>query len=199
MNQIKIILFTLLSSTIANAQEALKSEVLPYKEIGEYPETFNNENMLARMIDGLGFRFYWATEGLRAEDLSYKPTPDARSSEETIDHILGLTRMITNCVNIKPNGNNSPNPTTFDEKRKLILESLYASSQRLKSGTVKVEDLKIIFNANNPGSHLPVWNLINGPIADAIWHTGQVVSLRRASDNPFNSKVNLMTGKLRGS
>ena len=43
----------------------------------------------------------------------------------------------------------------------------------------------------------PFWNIINGPISDALWHCGQVVMLRRASGNPFNSKVNVFSGKLR--
>ena len=42
-----------------------------------------------------------------------------------------------------------------------------------------------------------MWNQINGPIADALWHCGQVVSFRRASGNPYNSKASLFTGKLR--
>ena len=44
---------------------------------------------------------------------------------------------------------------------------------------------------------VPFWNIINGPISDALWHCGQVVMLRRSSGNPFNSKVNLFSGKLK--
>ena len=43
----------------------------------------------------------------------------------------------------------------------------------------------------------PFWNIINGPISDALWHCGQVVLLRRSSGNPFNSKVSVFSGKLR--
>ena len=41
----------------------------------------------------------------------------------------------------------------------------------------------------------PFWNMINGPISDAIWHSGQVVANRRASGNPINPKVNVFIGK----
>ena len=41
----------------------------------------------------------------------------------------------------------------------------------------------------------PFWNHLNGPIADALWHSGQIVSNRRASGNPLNSKVNVFIGK----
>ncbi len=43
----------------------------------------------------------------------------------------------------------------------------------------------------------PFWNNINGPIADAIWHVGQVVSFRRSSGNPFPKGVSVLTGKKR--
>ena len=55
----------------------------------------------------------------------------------------------------------------------------------------------MVFLGNSGTSEFPFWNLINGPIADAIWHTGQVVTLRRASGNPFNSQVSVLQGKLR--
>jgi hypothetical protein len=42
----------------------------------------------------------------------------------------------------------------------------------------------------------PFWNAINGPLSDAIWHTGQIASNRRASGNPFNSKAQVFLGKL---
>ena len=45
-------------------------------------------------------------------------------------------------------------------------------------------------------TEVPFWNIINGPIADALWHCGQVVMLRRASGNPFNAKVNVFKGKV---
>jgi hypothetical protein len=60
-----------------------------------------------------------------------------------------------------------------------------------------MESFKIIFKSNNGISEYPFWNNLNGPIADAIWHTGQVVLLRRSSGNPFNSKVSVLSGKLR--
>jgi len=46
-------------------------------------------------------------------------------------------------------------------------------------------------------TQFPFWNVINGPISDAIWHTGQVVSFRRTSGNPFPKGVNVLTGKKR--
>ena len=39
-----------------------------YHRIPGYPDHLSSTAVLARMLDGLGFRFYWATEGLRLED-----------------------------------------------------------------------------------------------------------------------------------
>ena len=39
------------------------------------------------------------------------------------------------------------------------------------------------------------WNQLNGPISDAIWHSGQVVMNRRASGNPLRKGVNVFLGK----
>ena len=32
-----------------------------------------------RMIDGLGFRYYWSTDGLRAKDLAYQPKGEGQN------------------------------------------------------------------------------------------------------------------------
>lgn len=173
-------------------------DVLPFQDITTYPDTYSSETMVARMIDGLGFRFYWATEGLTVTDLAYRPHVEARTSEETIDHIMGLSNIIINAIKNKPNiaSGVETSPKTFAEKRKIILNNLFEARQHLVT-SVNVDDVKIIFERKEGRTELPIWNLINGPIADAIWHVGQVVSFRRASGNPFNAKVNLMMGKLR--
>ena len=59
-----------------------QNQDLPYYEIPEYPESYTAGTVSARMIDGFGFRYYWATEGLRVEDLKFRPNVDARSSAE---------------------------------------------------------------------------------------------------------------------
>jgi hypothetical protein len=171
---------------------------LPFYEIPDYPEKYTASNVTARMIDGLGFRYYWATEGLRAEDLAYKPNEEARTSEETIDHILGLTEVIVNSVRKQPNdGSFSSKDMSFADKRARTLKNLKATSDILKRSDANLEDFKIIFDSGERYSEYPFWNQINGPIEDALWHVGQVVSFRRSSGNPFNLKGSLFTGKVR--
>ena len=70
------------------------------------------------MIDGLGFRYYWATDGLRDEDLIFKPNTEARTTDETLDHIFGLSNVIVNAVKEVPNPRPGLKaPEDFEEKR----------------------------------------------------------------------------------
>jgi uncharacterized damage-inducible protein DinB len=150
-------------------------------------------------VDGLGFRYYWATEGLTPKDLAYKPNEKARTSEETIDHILGLSYIILNAFQKKTNGKTGEetSPLTFEDKRRQTLENLKTARELLQKGAINLEESKIVFENGSKKTEYPFWNLINGPIEDAVWHVGQVVSFRRSSGNPFNGKASVLTGKVR--
>lgn len=169
-----------------------KDGELPYRQIPDYPQSFTSENVAARMVDALGYRYYWATEGLREEDLAYKPSEDSRTTEETINHIYGLSRTIVNAPQSKVNSRSQDN-LTFEEKRKKTLENLQKASHLIKEGDM--DNYKIIFQREDNTTEFPFWNLINGPIADAIYHTGQVVAFRRASGNPIHPGVSVFSGK----
>ena len=174
-------------------------DTLPYAEIPNYPAQYTAESVIARLIDGIGFRFYWATEGLRPEDLAFRPTKESRTSEETIDHIMGLSTVVLNAVRNEVNtrSGEETSPLTFDTKRQKTLDNLKTASDILKSGKQKLEDSKMIFKNGDKSTEYPFWNEINGPISDALWHIGQVVTFRRSSGNPFNSKVSVLSGKVR--
>ena len=184
-----------LTLNIMSAQNNDK-ESLPYYEIPDYPENYSQGTVVARMIDGLGFRYYWATEGLRDENLKFKPNNEARTTEETIDHILGLSNVIVNSTTNKVNEKNDFIGLTFTQKRKLTLDNLKTAADILRKSK-DLSQFKIIFKGENGVTEYPFWNQINGPIEDAIWHCGQVVSFRRSSGNPYNSKASVFTGKVR--
>jgi hypothetical protein len=192
--KIKSILFivSLLAANIINSQ----SKELPYYEIPEYPSEYNEGTVVARLVDGLGFRYYWATEGLRNEDLAFKPSEEGRTTAETIDHIYGLTKTIINSALKKPNVPTEEAEMTFAEKRIKTLNLLKQAADIFR----KSEDLSqftMVFQQGENSTEYPFWNQINGPIADALWHVGQVVTHRRTSGNPFNSKVSVLAGKVR--
>lgn len=172
---------------------------LPYYEIPDYPDSYTAPNVVARMVDGLGFRYYWATQGLTEENLKYKPSEEARTLDETLNHILGLVDVVLNSVKEQPNtGGNLIDGLSFKDKRALTLNKLKEASDILKnSDPEKLEDYKIIFQRSSGSSDFPFWNQINGPISDALWHVGQVVTFRRSAGNPITSNVSFLAGKVR--
>ena len=191
-------LFIVLAVLLMN-ESILAQGNLPYREIPAYPESYTAGNVAARVVDGLGFRYYWATEGLRPEDLTFQPNKDGRTSLETITHIYELSTTIVNAMRKLPNDNKVKKPVlTFEEMRTKTLQNIQVSSEILKkSKDQEIGDFKVIFVNEKGTTEYPFWNELNGPIADALWHTGQVVSFRRGSGNPFNAKASVFTGKVR--
>jgi len=55
-------LLTMVTISLTIAQNS--SDELPYREISTPTESYSVGAVAARMVDGLGFRYYWATEGL---------------------------------------------------------------------------------------------------------------------------------------
>lgn len=188
----RFLLIFILISFQMQSQTDMKSS-LPYYEIPDYHESYTAGSVAARMLDGLGFRYYWATEGLRAEDLAFRPNEDARTSAETIDHIYGLSQIIVNATMKKANGGDiKETEMTFEEKRKATLENIKTAADILRNSD-DISQFKLIFGERE----FPFWNNINGSIEDAVWHCGQIVSFRRSSGNPYNSKASVFTGKVR--
>ncbi|MFH6768275.1 hypothetical protein V8G56_05975 [Gaetbulibacter aquiaggeris] len=185
-------LFFVLMSYQMQSQVTMNTE-FPYYEISDYPETYTAGSVAARMLDGLGFRYYWATEGLNEDDLQYKPSAEARTNGETVEHILGLSKVIVNATLKKGNdGNNEVSEMTFAERRQQTLINIKTAADILRKSD-DISQYKLVFGERE----FPFWNNINGPIADALWHCGQVVLLRRASGNPYNSKASVFTGRVR--
>lgn len=175
----------------ANAQD----QKLPYHQIPDYPTEYTANNVAARMVDGLGFRYYWASKDLREEDLEYKPSDDGRTIRETLDHIYGLTRTIMHGPQSKVN-TYPKEELTFDELRKRTLENIALTSKLLKEGKEgDMDGYLMIFQREGGNIEYPFWNMINGPIEDAVYHTGQIVAFRRASGNPIQKGVRMLTGK----
>jgi len=179
-----IMIFASLTSTAPR-------DSLPYASFPPAPDHYSAGTVASRLLDGLGFRYYWATEGLRPVDLAFRPNPEARTSQETLEHIYGLSTMI---IAVFGENQNPPGQyKTFAELRKATLENFRKASTLIAGySDSDMEKLKISFN----GQNFPFWNMINGPISDCLWHTGQVVSFRRSSGNPFSNKVEVFLGKI---
>ena len=171
-------------------------ENLPFYEISNYPESYSEAEIVGRMIDGMGFRYYWATEGLREEDLNFRLPNDSRSSIETIGHIYDLSNMILNTALNTPVEKKSIEGIEFKEIRKKTLFNLKEASDIFKK-TKNFDDYSIVFIRNSKKVEYPFWNQLNGPIEDAVWHCGQIVAFRRASGNPISKKISVFTGKVK--
>lgn len=169
---------------------------LPYRELQGTPQSYTAGSVVSRLIDGLGFRYYWATEGLGDTDLAYKASDGARTTSETLDHILGLSEVILSSAQKRVFEPMDQGSLTFEQKRAKTLENLKTASEIFLLEE-DLSDYQVIFKGEDGNRAFPFWNQVNGPISDAIWHCGQVVSNRRASGNPFNSKASVFTGKLR--
>ncbi len=185
------------SQTSTEISKTMQSETtLPFAQIPEAPNDYTAENVAARMIEGLGFRFYWATEGLGEEQMSYRPSEDTRTIEETIGHIYGLSGMIIRALT-----DAYPSPpkdvgVSWQDQRKYTLLRLKEASDILRNAQAgNIQNYKIVFKRGEKTTTFPYWNMINGPIADALWHSGQVVMMRRAAGNPIPTGVNVFIGK----
>ncbi|WP_225034880.1 hypothetical protein [Winogradskyella sp. SM1960] len=186
---ISLIVVILMSGMWSSA--AQNNEKLPFYEVPEYSESFTAGTMAARMIEALGFRFYWATDSLTEKDLAYKANVDGRTSLGTIQHIYDLSKTIVNST-LKKSNINEKEDLSYSELRSKTLNNLKVAADILRESD-DISQFKIIFGERE----IPFWNQINGPIADAIWHCGQLSIYRRTTGNPLNSKVNFFTGKVK--
>jgi hypothetical protein len=48
-------------------------------EISSAPEKITGASVFARVVDGLAFRYSWATEGLRDQGFDFRPGPQSMS------------------------------------------------------------------------------------------------------------------------
>jgi len=91
----------------------------------------------------------------------------------------------------------SPPALSFEDIRKqTLLNPKSASDKQRTFSDEEMNNKRMIFQRGTGIQEYPFWNQINGPIADCLWHLGQVVSFRRASGNPFTAKVSLLTGEV---
>jgi hypothetical protein len=144
-----------------------------YHRIPDYPDHLSGTAVLTRMLDGLGFRFYWSTEGLRAEDYAFRPAKDTMSIGELVAHVWELVNWVSSSALKKPYEKPKDGPAARAEALSIIhdlRETLIVMSDK-DLDRMRIRDR-------------PFWNIINGPISDALTHTGQINSFRRLAGNP---------------
>ncbi|WP_186757194.1 DinB family protein [Echinicola salinicaeni] len=183
-----ISIFFALSHTYSHAQSPIKNtENLPFGNITEHPESYSPGTVAGRMVESLGFRYRYASQDLKEADYDFKAEESARTIGETIEHIYGLSIVIRNAVIQKPyvKRENIDLATTRKETL-LILKETY--DHLISMDTSDMKKIKI-------RDTYPFWIVINGPLTDAIWHSGQIATLRRANGNPMPKGVNVFLGE----
>jgi hypothetical protein len=146
---------------------------LPFRRVDDYPADVNGPSVIVRLLDSLGFRFYWATEGLTSRDYDFSPGSGCQHIRELIGHIWGLTNWM--CLAVFRHGEKRPQEIELQRNHVLVL------LHRLREHFVSLRDDElnaIIIDGR------PFWHLINGPMADALTHIGQINSFRRLAGNP---------------
>ncbi|MGJ5642208.1 hypothetical protein [Formosa sp. S-31] len=186
---IAVILFMQFST-----MRAQENSELPYYEITEYAQNYTAGTVAARLIDGLGFRYYWVSEALTSKDLEYRLNEEGRSTLETLQHIYDLSTVIRDAALKVPHIKETlKKPMTYVELRSETLKNLKTASNII-SKEDNLEQFNMVFRSPNGDKTVPFWNAINGPIEDAVWHCGQIAAYRRASGNSISSKVNHFMG-----
>ncbi|MHC4601356.1 MAG: hypothetical protein ACYS47_20360 [Planctomycetota bacterium] len=159
------------------------TDATPYTAIPDPPGKITAGAVLARLLDGLGFRFRWATEGLREGDYAFKGCEETLSIGELTGHVWGLV----NWVHLSLTGKEVERPAEPPRLRDSALRTIGALREIVLAMTE--EQL-----ANARIHDHPFWNFVNGPLADALTHTGQINVLRRLAGNP-TPRANVFQGK----
>jgi hypothetical protein len=176
--------------------KAQPTDTSVFYQIPDAPESYAPGNILTRMVDGLGYRYYWASNELTTADLAYKPSESGKSCLETMEHIYELSVAIETiasgevCIR--------PYPVIdleYEELRHQTLANFWVARNAFLNQTEEeIEKRKVVFQNGENKSEFPFWNFINGQLSDAIYHTGQIVVFRRANGNPINSNVRVFSG-----
>ena len=163
---------------------------VPYHELPPPPPNLDGVSALMRLVDGIGFRYRWATEGLRAEDLDFRPCEGSMTIGEVMSHLSLLLRWvhgsITQDLEHEPEGLMpaiTPDGDRLAELRRTTLDTVIALRSTLAE--IGDEGLAQVTITGSPGhGSLPFWHMINGPLADSLTHVGQISSWRRMAGNP---------------
>ena len=167
-----------------------RNQELPFEDISKIPVELTATNTILRVVEGLAFRYRWATENLSEKNIKFRPHPTSMNIEEVNIHIFDLVDSTFRVFGGEKQNKDSLN--SFQQIRKkslLILEDL---SEILK----KMSDEDLAEIEKSTSRKLPFWYWINGPLADILTHVGQITSWRRIAGNPQQKGVNVFIGNI---
>ena len=159
------------------------NDKLPFYQLDSYPAQVSGPSVVVRLLDALGFRFHWATQGLNEQDYAFSPGQGCQSIGQLIEHIWGLVHWISSTNR----GREETRPEAPQEQRAHILHMLH----QLRKHVSTLDDPALAAVTINGHAF---WHLLNGPLADALTHVGQINVLRRLAGNP-TPRASVFTGK----
>lgn len=155
-----------------NAQK--NNEELPYRKIPKYSEKINNGLIMARMVDELGYKYYWTSEGLNEEDVRTE-FGSTNILYSLLDYIDQLSLLIASYVLNQP-----------------FLDSVYEEKSISKLRKRTLFNLKNASNAligSNTTTQLPFWDILDEPISDVNWYCDQIISYRRKNGISCDERI----------
>lgn len=163
----------------------------PYQTLPSPPKDLSEGKILARLVDGIGFRYRVATDGFTQKEIDFCPIEGSMNMMELMQHIYNLITWAGAAFQLDFTKKQSF--SGFEDYRSETLNICQKFSQHLNSLTT--EDLeKVSIYLKRVDTHYPFWFLINGPLADILTHVGQINSWRRISGNPV-PKISSFTGE----
>ncbi len=155
---------------------------LPYDKIPEPPSAMNASSILVRLVDGIGFRYRWATEGMKEEDMGFQPCDGSMEVWKLLAHINGLLNVSEAFLTGSEIA--QIQPVSLEERRKLTLDTVV----RIREALIELDDdylAERLYKVPWAQDELPIWYVINGPLSDTLTHIGQIASWRRINENPI--------------
>lgn len=165
-----------------------------YQSLPDPPGEPGAVTVLARLIDGMAFRYRWAVDGLQPEQLAFTPGAGAMTLGELLLHMRQLACWVG--INTKAGQADKPpvvwaeacshlpdvssDPAALAEQTLGTLIGL--RSDLLRLGDARLDAVKLL-GSSGPDTR-PFWNAINGPLADFLTHVGQVNAWRRLMGHP---------------
>ena len=162
-----------------------------FESLPEPPTKVSATTVLKRLIDGMGFRYELATRDITEDEASFRPVPSSMSIHEVNVHIFHLCRGTAKSLDVSLS--KQYDLGSHQEIRNVVLEIINSISLGLDDMSDDELSQKKIFLKRTNTSY-PFWYLLNGFIADALSHIGQINSWRRMAGNPVD-RISPFTGE----
>jgi len=138
-----------------------------FTDISQVPyDHVDARTVLLRLVEAIGYRFHRAMHGIEAAHMNFRPADGAKTIGELVHHIGNLVQITHCCV----------------EGREIVRTDLQAAAvldalSELHHAIAQRDEAELAA-VRAPGDRSP-FLLINGPLADALTHIGQINTYKR--------------------